>query len=225
MANTGKSKKGLIIGISLLAVTGISLFVWHLHEKKKAKLLAGGGTASDTPTKDSTNQNTNSDNKQVGGSNYSPINTISSNTNPISVQGGSPKDVLAFQKWCNANKGTTLTEDGLFTRKNGTKSDTQKAWDKYGLEYQKIENMKLQPFSDYKGNPIGKVVYSKYVGSDIFDGNTADNVFKKVAATTKVQAMGKVAKVLSTSTGSIVVFSGGSGKFYKMHSAHLNIFA
>lgn len=226
MANTGKSKKGLFIGISLLAATGISLLIWHLHEKKKAKLgKTGTGEVDSTGTPGTTNQTTPPPVNNTGGTNYNPVNTISSNTNPVSVQSGSPKDVLAFQKWCNANKGTTLTEDGLFTRKNGTKSDTQKAWDKYGLEYQKIENMKLQPFSDYKGNPIGKVVYSKYVGSDIFDGNVADNVFNKIAKTTKIQAMGKVAKVLPTNTGSIVVFSGAPGKFYKMHSSHLNIFA
>ncbi len=224
----GKSKKGLIIGISLLAATAIGLLVWHLHEKKKAKLLAGNGGNSGNTTDSSAQSSTASTSSTTTEDSASPISvntSISSNTNPLTVQSGAPKDVLAFQKWSNKNKGTTLTEDGFFTRRDGKVSDTKKAWDKYGLEYQKIENMKLQPFGDYKGNPIGKVVYSKYAGSDIFDGNVADSVFNKIEATTKVQAMGKVAKVLPTNQGSIVVFSGAPGKFYKMHSAHLNIFA
>ncbi len=219
----GKSKKGLIIGISLLAATAIGLLVWHLHEKKKAKLLSGNAGAKNDAT--SGNSSTSPANTSASASTTSStpsasVNTsISSSTNPVTVQSGSPKDTLAFQKWSNKNKGTTLKEDGLFGPK------TKAAWTSYGLEYQKIENMKLQPFGDYKGNPIGKAVYSKYAGSDIFDGNVADSVFNKIGATTKVQAMGKVAKVLPTNTGSIVVFSGAPGKFYKMHSAHLNIFA
>jgi len=220
MANSGKSKKGLIIGVSLMAATAIGLLVWHLHEKKKAKLLSGSGGTTGDGTPNPIGQNTVTPPvTNTGGTNYNPVNTISSDTNPVTVQSGAPKNTLAFQKWCNKNKGTTLAEDGIF----GPKSKA--AWNTYGLEYQKIENMKLQSFGDYKGSPIGKVVYSKYVGSDVFDGNTADNVFNKVAKTTKIQPMGKVAKVLSTNTGSIVVFSGAPGKFYKMHSAHLNILA
>lgn len=224
MANTGKSKKGLIIGVSLLVATGIGLLVWHLHEKKKAK-FGKTGTGDIAPPNPIGQNTVTPPVTNTGGTNYNPVNTISSDTNPVTVQSGMPQDVLAFQKWSNKNKGTTLTEDGLFTRKDGSISDTKKAWDKYGLEYQKIEGMKLQPFTDYKGNPIGKAVYSRYAGSDIFDGTVADNVFNKIAATTKIQPMGKVAKVLPTSTGSFVVFSGAPGKFYKMHSAHLNIFA
>lgn len=214
----GKSKKGLIIGISLLAATALGLFIWHLHEKKKAKLLAGNGENGSAPVSEDKKPTTDTV-TNTGGTGYTPMNTIGSNTNPIKVQSSGPKSALAFQKWCNKNKGTTLKEDGIFGPK------TKAAWTTYGLEYQSVENLKLQPFTDYKGNPIGKVVYSKYVGSDVFDGNVADNVFKKVAATTKVQPMGKVAKVLPTNTGSIVVFSGAPGKFYKMHSAHLNILA
>ena len=220
MANTGKSKKGLIIGVSLLVATGVGLFVWHLHKKKKEKLLTGTGETNPNGAPGSTGQNTVTPpvTNTGGGSDYKPVNTISSDTNPISVQSGSPKDTLAFQKWCNKNKGTTLTEDGIF----GPKSKA--AWNTYGLEYQKIENMKLQAFADYKGNLIGKVVYSKYVGSDIFDGNVADNVFNKITKTTKIQPMGKVAKVIPSQSSSWVVFSGASGKFYKMHAAHLDIF-
>lgn len=211
----GKSKKGLIIGISLLVATGVGLLIWHLHEKKKAKLLAGKAGSPTTPSDQSSGTNP----VNSGGNSSSVVNTISSGTNPITVQSGMPKDVLAFQKWCNKNKGATLTEDGIYGPK------TKAAWTSYGLEYEKNENLKLQPFQDFKGNPIGKVVYSRYVGSDIFDGNVADNVFNKITVTTKVQPMGKVAKVLPTNQGSFVVFSGAPGKFYKMHSAHLNIFA
>ena len=216
----GKSKKGLIIGISLLVATGLGLLIWHLHEKKKAKLLAGNGTTPDTaPTSSTDPGSASAPVNNSGGGSSSPVSTISSNTNPVTVQGGYPKDTLAFQKWSNKNKGTTLKEDGIYGPK------TKAAWTSFGLEYQKIENMKLQPFTDYKGNPIGKVVYSKYIGSDIFDGTVADGVFNKIGSTTKIQPMGKVAKVLPTNTGSIVVFSGAPGKFYKMHSSHLNIFA
>lgn len=215
----GKSKKGLIIGISLLVATGIGLLIWHLHEKKKAKLLAGNDGKASAPSAPSDQSSSTPPSNNTSGSSYSPVNTISSSTNPITVQSGMPQDVLAFQKWINKNKGATLKEDGIYGPK------TKAAWTSYGLEYQKIEGMKLQPFTDYKGNPIGKAVYSRYAGSDIFDGTVADNVFNKIAATTKIQPMGKVAKVLPTSTGSFVVFSGAPGKFYKMHSAHLNIFA
>ena len=214
----GKSKRGLIIGISLLVATGIGLLVWHLHTKKKEKLAKAGGVAGDTAPA-SAGPNTSPDATNPSTSSPSVSTNVSSSTNPVSVQSSAPKDALAFQKWCNKNKGTTLTEDGIF----GPKSKA--AWTSFGLEYQKIENMKMQPFSDFKGNPIGAVVHSKFVGSDIFDGTVADGVFKKIATTTKVMPMGRVAKVVPTSQGSFVVFSGAPGKFYKMHSSHLNIFA
>lgn len=207
-----KSKKGLIIGVSLLVGTGIAILVWHLHTKKKARLAEAAAKAALPPVTDQTQKNPD---------NTSPVvdTTIGSSTNPVAVQSGAPKNTLAFQQWCNKNKGTSLEEDGDFGK------FSKAAWASFGLEYQKIENMKTQSFTAFKGNPLGYTVSSKYVGSDIFDGNTADNVFTKLGVTPKVQAMGKVAKVVSTNQGAFVTFKSAGGKFFKMHSAHLNIFA
>ena len=215
-----KSKTGLVIGISLILATGVGLYIWHRHKKKKEelekkKLAEGGGQ-----TQEGSGQ------QMVGGTEASlhpktpgVETTIGSSTNPITVVSSQPKSILSFQKWANSTKGAQLVEDGIYGPK------TKAVWNAYGAEYQKIENMKMQDYTSYKGNPIGKTVYSKYAGADIFDGNTLDSAFNKVATTTKSQALGKVAKVIPTNTGSFVVFSGGSGKFYKMHSANLNIFA
>lgn len=215
VAVSPKSKKGLIIGVSLLAAAGIGIYIWYLHDKNKKEL---GLSSGDTPL------------IEVPKSSDSPSveQSIKSSTNPIEVINNAPKDVLTFQKWANKNKGTNLVEDGYFTRKDGKPSETKLAWDKYGLEYEKVVNAKIQDLNTYiksKGNPIGKVVYSKYIGADIFDGNVMDNVFNKVGKTIKVMALGKVAKITPTTTGYWVTFSGEKGKFYKTLSSNLNILA
>jgi hypothetical protein len=217
-----KSKKGLIIGVSLLVATGIGIYVWYLHDKKKKELaLKNGETPLDGATQPTSSDSTKSTNSSVEQS-------IKSSTNPIEVIKSAPKDVLKFQQWVNKNKGMSLKEDGYFTRKDGKPSETQLAWDKFGLEYEKVVNLKMQDLNAYlnaKGNPIGKVVYSKYAGADIFDGNVADNVFNKIAPVTKIMALGKVAKVTPTATGYWITFSGSQGKFYKTLSSNLNILA
>jgi hypothetical protein len=212
-----KSKKGLIIGVSLLVATGIGIYVWYLHDKNKKELALKNG---ETPL-DSSTQPTSADTPSVEQS-------IKSSTNPLEVIKSLPKDVLKFQQWANKNKGMSLKEDGLFTRKDGKPSETQLAWNNYGLEYERVANLKMQDLNAYiksKGNPIGKVVYSKYIGADIFDGNVMDNVFNKVGKTIKIMALGKVAKITPITTGYWITFSGEKGKFYKTLSSNLNILA
>jgi hypothetical protein len=213
---TPKSKKGLIIGVSLLVATSIGIYVWYLHDKKKKELaLKNGETPLDGATQPTSSDSTKSTNSSVEQS-------IKSSTNPIEVIKSAPKDTLSFQKWANKNKGVSLVEDGIYGK------NTKAAWDKFGLEYEKVVNLKMQDLNAYlnaKGNPIGKVVYSKYAGADIFDGNVADNVFNKIAPVTKIMALGKVAKVTPTATGYWITFSGSQGKFYKTLSSNLNILA
>lgn len=230
VAAKSTSKKGVIIGVSLLAATALGLYLWHLHNKKKAELaLKNGSTGTTSESKPSTtvlgnvaNAVTNAVSSVVP-STKPATTTIASSTNPISVQSNAPTNTLDFQKWTNKNKGTTLTEDGIFGPK------TKAAWTTYGMEYTKVANMSIKDFDAYQksgGSVIGKTVYSKYGGGDIFDGNVADNTFNKVAVTTKAQPLGKVAKLIPTNAGANwVVFSGPSGKFYKMYSTNLNILA
>lgn len=53
-----------------------------------------------------------------------------------SIDGKNSNQVMAFQKYANS-KGANLTVDGKWTRKDGKKSNTQIAYDKYGAEWEK----------------------------------------------------------------------------------------
>ena len=211
-----KSKTGLIIGISFLIIAGgLGVYFWYKNKKEKEALLLNPATSTDS-------QNTT--NTSTISTSTSPTieTTISTNTNPVAITANQPKDTLDFQKWSNKNKGTNLKEDGIFGNK------TKAEWNRYGLEYTNLTSVKLQDLNAYlkaNKNSIGKVVYSKYAGADIFDGLVADNVFNKITTTTKAQALGKVAKIIPATTGYWVVFSGNQGKFYKMYGSNLNILA
>ena len=206
-----KSKTGLIIGISFIIIAGgLGVYFWYKNKKEKEALLLNPDTSTD-------NQNTTN-------TTTSPTieTTIATNTNPVAITANQPKNTLDFQKWSNKNKGTNLKEDGVFGNK------TKAEWNRYGLEYTNLTSVKLQDLNAYlkaNKNSIGKVVYSKYAGADIFDGLVADNVFNKITTTTKAQALGKVAKIIPATTGYWVVFSGNQGKFYKMYAQNLNILA
>jgi hypothetical protein len=211
-----KSKTGLIIGISFIIIAGgLGVYFWYKNKKEKEALLLNPATSTDS-------QNT--INTSTISTSTSPTieTTISTNTNPVAITANQPKDTLDFQKWSNKNKGTNLKEDGIFGNK------TKAEWNRYGLEYTNLTSVKLQDLNAYlkaNKNSIGKVVYSKYAGADIFDGLVADNVFNKITTTTKAQALGKVAKIIPATTGYWVVFSGNQGKFYKMYGSNLNILA
>jgi hypothetical protein len=210
-----KSKTGLIIGISFIIIAGgLGIYFWYKNKKEKEALL---NPATSTDSQNTTNTSTSS-------TSTSPTieTTISTNTNPVAITANQPKDTLDFQKWSNKNKGTNLKEDGIFGNK------TKAEWNRYGLEYTNLTSVKLQDLNAYlkaNKNSIGKVVYSKYAGADIFDGLVADNVFNKITTTTKAQALGKVAKIIPATTGYWVVFSGNQGEFYKMYGSNLNILA
>jgi hypothetical protein len=211
-----KSKTGLIIGISFIIIAGgLGIYFWYKNKKEKEALLLNPATSTDS-------QNT--INTSTISTSTSPTieTTISTNTNPVAITANQPKDTLDFQKWSNKNKGTNLKEDGIFGNK------TKAEWNRYGLEYTNLTSVKLQDLNAYlkaNKNSIGKVVYSKYAGADIFDGLVADNVFNKITTTTKAQALGKIAKIIPATTGYWVVFSGNQGKFYKMYGSNLNILA
>lgn len=53
-----------------------------------------------------------------------------------SIDGKNSSQVMAFQKYANS-KGAKLIVDGLWGRKDGKKSNTQKAYDVYGAEWEK----------------------------------------------------------------------------------------
>jgi hypothetical protein len=211
-----KSKTGLIVGISLIILaSGLGMYFWYKNKKAKDAILPNGTPSVDTSVIDT---------KQTTSSTSSPIveTSITTNTNPVAVMSNEPKDTLSFQKWCNKNKGTTLKEDGIYGSK------TKAEWNKFGLEYTNLTSQKIQDLNAYlkaNKNAIGKVIYTKYAGADVFDGVVADNVFNKITTIDKVMAVGKVAKVIPTTTGYWVVFSGSQNKFYKMYSSNLNILA
>lgn len=210
-----KSKTGLIIGISFIIIAGgLGVYFWYKNKKEKEALI---NPAISTDSQNTINTSTSS-------TTTSPTieTTISTNTNPVAITANQPKDTLDFQKWSNKNKGTNLKEDGIFGNK------TKAEWNRYGLEYTNLTSVKLQDLNTYlkaNKNSIGKVVYSKYAGAEIFDGLVADNVYNKITTTTKAQALGKVAKIIPATTGYWVVFSGNQGKFYKMYGSNLNILA
>ena len=211
-----KSKTGLIIGISFIIIAGgLGVYFWYKNKKEKEALLLNPATSTDS-------QNT--INTSTSSTTTSPTieTTISTNTNPVAITANQPKDTLDFQKWSNKFKGTNLVLDGIFGNK------TKAEWNRYGLEYTNLTSVKLQDLNTYlkaNKNSIGKVVYSKYAGAEIFDGLVADNVYNKITTTTKAQALGKVAKIIPATTGYWVVFSGNQGKFYKMYGSNLNILA
>lgn len=211
-----KSKTGLIIGISFIIIaSGLGVYFWYKNKKEKEALLLNPATSTDS-------QNT--INTSTSSTSTSPTieTTISTNTNPVAITANQPKDTLDFQKWSNKFKGTNLVLDGIFGNK------TKAEWNRYGLEYTNLTSVKLQDLNTYlkaNKNSIGKVVYSKYAGAEIFDGLVADNIYNKITTTTKAQALGKVAKIIPATTGYWVVFSGNQGKFYKMYGSNLNILA
>ena len=157
-ATPKKSKTGLIIGISLLIVaSGLGIYFWYKSKKPTTP-------TSETNTTLDTNS---SDNK---GTLPTIETTIKTNTNPLVVTSGEPKNVLDFQKWANKNKGTTLKEDGKF-------GDLSKAaWNSFGLEYNKsliasnvlkptgyVLNDKLEAIFTMV-NPNGAKAYEKSTG-------------------------------------------------------------
>lgn len=211
-----KSKTGLLIGISFIIIaSGLGVYFWYKNKKEKEALLLNPATSTDS-------QNT--INTSTSSTTTSPTieTTIATNTNPVAITANQPTNTLDFQKWSNKNKGTNLKEDGIFGNK------TKAEWNRFGLEYTNLTSVKLQDLNTYlkaNKNSIGKVVYSKYAGAEIFDGLVADNVYNKITTTTKAQALGKVAKIIPATTGYWVVFSGNQGKFYKMYGSNLNILA
>jgi hypothetical protein len=211
-----KSKTGLIIGISLIIVaSGLGVYFWYKNKKAKDAILPDGTPVVDTPAIDS-KQTTSSANVP------SVETSIITNTNPVAVMSNEPKDTLSFQKWSNKNKGTTLKEDGIFGSK------TKAEWNKFGLEYTNLTSQKIQDLNAYlkaNKNAIGKMVYTKYAGADIFDGLVLDNVFNKLATSTKAMPVGKVSKIIPATTGYWVVFSPKTGFAYKMYAQNLNILA
>lgn len=121
-----KSKTGLIIGISLLIIgSGLGIYFWYKSKNPKTP-------TSETDTSPNKDKNTTPDSDK--GTLPTIETTIKTDTNPVIVTGGEPKDVLAFQKWANKNKGTTLKENGKFDNLSKT------AWNSFGVEYNKALN-------------------------------------------------------------------------------------
>ena len=53
----------------------------------------------------------------------------------LNIDGTDKRSVMKFQMFAN-EKGANLDVDGLFTRKDGAQSETQKAYNKYGAEWE-----------------------------------------------------------------------------------------
>jgi len=204
-----KKKKNIIIGSVILAFTGIGFFIWNLHNKKKEQLANDSKGSENNLSEDKPKQT--DSNTSVG---------VSSPTNPVVNIDSKPKNVLDFQKWANKQHSASLVEDGLWGK------NTSSAWTKWGSEYTKMTN--LIDFSEYiknvNKNPIGKSIYAKLTGGDVFDGATLDSVFNKSGKKTiKDQYLGLVAKYYPTATGYFVVFKNNTNKFFKIHSSNINI--
>lgn len=130
--SSSKGKKALIVILSLLAVGGVVGYIlWKRKKDKDAeanKNTGGdtGGSTGDTGTGGSTGGSTG------GGTGGSTSGSGSSYTFPFT----STTDGNAFRKWVNDTYPSYAKSINL-DRTGGLNSYLQKAWDKYGSEYQK----------------------------------------------------------------------------------------
>lgn len=211
-----KSKKGLIIGISLIAITGIGLLVWYLHDKKKKELALKNGATSETNT-DGSSKNTNSDTSGVQ-------TTIKSSTNPMQVVSDKPADVLGFQKFANS-KGWSpkLKEDGIFGSKTGA------AWVSLKSDYNKSATnvtpttpKKIAVDSFSSSNPsalIGKKAYSTSNVNSLYDVT-----YKPVGTAKKDEFVGTITKMERTNDGAYwATVVSPLGQVFKVYSGGLYI--
>lgn len=230
--NKGVSQATKItIGAVLLIGAGVGGYLWYIHSKKtdEVKLIDNQkDTAKPDQSLPSAVQNVNLPSSNTGASTNSNSYNPSSNS-PSSL----PKSITDFQDWMDSNHpnwlddGTSLNKSLLKGYGTGGKQ-TKKAYAKYGSVYEAVKSLKIQDLTAYLKSgkdAIGKSVYSKYAGADIFDGAVADNVFNKIGKLPKAQQLGKVAKVIPSTTGFWIIFKTATNKFYKIYASNLNIFA
>jgi hypothetical protein len=211
-----KSKTGLIIGISLIAITGIGLLIWYFHDKNKKELELKNGSSSETNT-DGSAKNPSADDSGVQ-------TTIKTSTNPMQVVSDKPTDVLAFQKFANS-KGWSpkLKEDGIFGSKTGA------AWVSLKSDYNKSATnvtsttpKKITVDSFASTNPsllIGKKAYS--INSAV---NLNDVLLQKVGTAKKDEFVGTITKMERISSGAYwTTVVSPLGQVYKVYSSGLYI--
>ncbi|MEI7960715.1 MAG: hypothetical protein WCI04_00105 [archaeon] len=132
--STSKGKKALIVILSLLAVGGVVGYIlWKRKKDKDAEANTGGdtgGSTGDTGTGGSSTGG--STGSTGGGTGGSTSGSGSSYTFPFT----STTDGNAFRKWVNDTYPSYAKSINL-DRTGGLNSYLQKAWDKYGSEYQK----------------------------------------------------------------------------------------
>lgn len=221
----------ITIGVVLLIGAGVGGYLWYVHSKKTDEIKPTDAQKIPEKTEQSLPSavSTTSPVQSTAINNYSTSPTTQNVNSPSLL----PKNVQEFQDWMDSNHPNWL-DDGTSLNKSILKgygiggSQTKKAYAKYGAIYEATKSLKMQDVTPYLKagkNAMGKTVYSKYAGADIFDGSVADGVFTKLGKTTKAQPLGKVAKVIPATTGYWIIFKSGSNKFYKIYSGNLTILA
>lgn len=223
----------ITIGFVLLIGAGIGGWVWYEHSKKGKALKPADPKNEPGITPATTTPATTNSTPSYSDNSSPATSTTTSYTAPS--MSSLPNDVKKFQDWMDSKHPGWLN-DGSSLNKSTSKgygtggSQTKKAYVKYGKEYETVINptltlKDLNAFLKAGQNAIGKTVYSKYAGADVFDGVVADSVFNKLAKTTKAQPMGRVAKIIPSANNYWIVFSGATGKYYKMYASNLNVLA
>jgi hypothetical protein len=141
-----KTKKRLIIGISLTTILGVGGYFLYKYLKDNNKL----------PGQSEDEGNSNDDSKVVSSVTSTPvIPAVSPNNTSSSSSSDRPGDVLIFQKWANENGYTPkLDEDGLWGPK------TSSAWKSKKAEYNKSTEEKADPTTGLSGQQ--KVIWDAW---------------------------------------------------------------
>ena len=152
-----KTKKKIIIGLSVTTILGVGGYFLYQYLKDRADANAEGDVTDDGKSSDTVVTTT-----------TTPV--VNPPAKPASQpQGSRPDDILAFQKWANENGYTPkLDEDGLWGPK------TKSAWTAKKSDYEKA----IGPASGRLSGQL-KTIYDKFMASstlkDVTKIDTASN--------------------------------------------------
>ena len=151
-----KTKKRLIIGISLTTILGVGGYFLHKYLKDNNKL----------PWKSEDEEDGDNDSDVKASVTTTPvIPAVSPNNTSTSSSSDRPGDVLIFQKWANENGYTPkLDEDGLWGPK------TSSAWKSKKAEYNKSTEEKADPTTGLSGQQ--KAIWDAWQGTSSIQPTT-----------------------------------------------------
>lgn len=146
---TPKSKKALIVIVSLLAIGGgVGYFLWkRKKDKAKAEEEANAKTEADAKTQQEATKNQSSG--DVSGTVKSPVSESSTFTFPFKTEA----EGNAFRKWVN-DKYPSYAKQIKLDVSGKLNSFVQTAWDKYGKDYNKALGK--------SGFTAGQLLYPRY---------------------------------------------------------------